>query len=165
MIAENSSRAGRAWLIHPNTALAARMILGCIFIYASLDKIKHPDLFAEAVYNYQLLPDLAVNVVALWVPWLELVSGGLLFLGLWTRGSVLVLSGLMLIFLAALGINLARGLDIYCGCFSTNSGDPITILTLFRDALFLLLAVYVFWLYQIRGVDQKFSLVRVLRQR
>ncbi|MDH3851011.1 MAG: hypothetical protein OEV09_08130, partial [Deltaproteobacteria bacterium] len=45
------------WLTHPITALVLRIVLGWVFIYASLDKIRHPDLFAEAVYNYQLLPE------------------------------------------------------------------------------------------------------------
>ena len=83
------------WLTHPITALVLRTVLGCVFIYASLDKIRHPDLFAEAVYNYQLLPEVAVNLVAICLPWLELLSGSLLVLGLWVQGSILILSGLM----------------------------------------------------------------------
>ena len=154
-----------AWLTHPNTALIARIILGCVFIYASLDKINHPDLFAEVVYNYQLLPDSAVNLVAIWLPWLELVCGALLLSGIWIQGSISVLGGLMLIFISAMGISLARGLDIYCGCFTTQGTDPITILSLFRESLFLLLAFYLFWLYQMRGLDDKFNLVRVLQRR
>jgi uncharacterized membrane protein YphA (DoxX/SURF4 family) len=153
-----------SWLTHPNTALVARAILGGIFIYASLDKLRHPDLFAEAVYNYQLLPDVAINLLAIWLPWLELLSGVLLILGLWVRGSILVLSGLLLVFLGALGINLARGLDIHCGCFSAQSSHTMTVLDLFRDALFLLLAFYLFWIYQIRGIEDKFSLARVFRR-
>jgi uncharacterized membrane protein YphA (DoxX/SURF4 family) len=154
-----------SWLTHPNTALIGRVILGCVFVYASLDKIRHPNLFAEIVYNYQLLPDAAVNLLAIWLPWLELVSGVLLLVGIWIQGSILLLSGLMLIFLSAMGINLARGLDISCGCFTTQSSDPMTILTLFRDSLFLFLAFYLFWLYQIRGLDDRFTLVRVLQRR
>jgi len=76
----------------------------------------------------------------------------------------LVLSGLMVVFLAALGINLARGLDIHCGCFVTQSADPITVLTLLRDALFLFLAFYLIWIYQIRGIEDRFSLTRVLKR-
>ena len=139
------------WLTHANTALLARIILGCVFIYASLDKISHPDLFAEAVYNYQLLPDEAINLVAIWLPWLELASGVLLLLGVWVRGSILVLSCLMAVFLSALAINLARGLDIYCGCFTVGGTDPLTIFTLLRDSLFFLVAVYLFWLWNICG--------------
>jgi len=149
------------WLTHPITALVARLVLGFVFIYASLDKIAHPDLFAEAVYNYQLLPDAAVNLVAIWLPWLELLSGSLLALGLWTRGSILILTGLMLVFLGSLAINLARGLDINCGCFVTQSADPITIVTILRDAVFLFLALFLFYLYQIRDVDNRFSPARI----
>ncbi|UCE84150.1 MAG: DoxX family membrane protein [Deltaproteobacteria bacterium] len=153
-----------SWLSHPTTALVARVILACVFIVASLDKIKHPDSFAEAVFNYQLLPDVAVNLVAIWLPWLELVGGVLLLLGIWVRGSIVVLSGLMVVFLGALGVNLARGLDIHCGCFISDSADPITVLTLFRDGFFLLLGLYLFWLYQIRRVEAKFSLVRIFKR-
>ena len=152
------------WLSHPNAAFVARVVLGCVFIYASLDKIRHPGIFAEAVYNYQLAPEVAVNLVAIWLPWLELWCGALLVLGLWVRGSVLILSGLMLVFMAALGINLARGLDIHCGCFTTKGTDPLTVLTLFRDSCFLLLAVYLFWLYQIKSVPVKFSLSQIFRR-
>jgi len=152
------------WLTHPTAGLVPRIVLGGVFIYASLDKISHPELFAEAVYNYQLSPEVAVNIVALWLPWLELLSGGLLVLGVWVRGSSLILSGLMIVFLAALGINLGRGLDIHCGCFTTQGSDPLTIFTLFRDSLFLVLALYLFWLYQIKSVSVKFSLSQIFRR-
>ena len=145
--------------------LVARFVLGCVFIYASLDKIRHPELFAEAVYNYQLSPEVAVNLVALWLPWVELLSGGLLVLGVWVRGSSLILSGLMVVFLASLGINLARGLDIHCGCFTTQGSDPLTIFTLLRDSLFLLLALFLFWLYHIKSVPVTFSLSRIFRRK
>jgi len=164
MIKEGGKKRGASWLTHPITAFVLRIVLGCVFIYASLDKIRHPDLFAEAVYNYQLLPEVGVNLVAICLPWLELLSGSLLVLGLWVQGSILILSGLMMVFIGALGINLARGLDVHCGCFITQSTDPISILTLFRDSLFLLLAYYLFWLYQIRGVEGRFSLARVFRR-
>ena len=153
-----------SWLTLPNVAFDARVVLGCVFIYASLDKIKNPELFAEAVYNYQLSPEVAVNLVAIWLPWLELWCGALLLLGVWVRGSVLILSGLMVVFLAALGINLARGLDIHCGCFTTQGSDPMTMLTLFRDSLFLILAFYLVWLYQIKSVPVKFSLSQIFRR-
>ncbi len=160
----NTKKRVGAWLTHPNTALVARVVLGCIFIYASLYKISHPDLFARAVYNFQLLPGVAVNLVAIWMPWLELFGGCLLVFGLWVRGSVLLLNGLLVLFLGALGISLARGLDIHCGCFGAQSGHSMSIVTLLRDSAFLLLGLYVFWLYQIRGVETRFSIARVLKR-
>ncbi|MGD9207999.1 MAG: MauE/DoxX family redox-associated membrane protein, partial [Syntrophobacterales bacterium] len=86
-------------LTHPITASVLRIVLGSVFIYASFDKIRHPDLFAEAVYNYQLLPDVTVNLAAILLPWLELLSGSLLVLGLWMEGSILIVSGLMVVFI------------------------------------------------------------------
>lgn len=151
-----------ALLTQPTLALAARVLLGSIFIVASLDKILHPGLFARAVYNYQILPDPAVNVVALWLPWLEVVAGVSLVLGFWARGSILVLTGLLVVFLGALGFNLARGLDVACGCFSTRSKGPTGALTLLRDSLFLLVALYLFWLHHVRGVESRFSLGRLV---
>ena len=165
MTKKGGKKRGASWLTHPITGLVARVVLGCVFIYASLDKIRHPELFAEALYNYQLSPEVAVNLVALWLPWLELLSGGLLVLGVWVRGSSLILSGLMIVFLAALGVNLARGLDIHCGCFTTQGSDPMTIITLFRDSLFLILALFLFWLYQIKSIQVKFSLSQIFRRK
>jgi uncharacterized membrane protein YphA (DoxX/SURF4 family) len=152
-----------SWLTHPIIAFVLRISLGCVFIYASLDKIIHPDFFAEAVYNYQLSPEVAVNLVAIWLPWLEFWCGVLLVLGLWVGGSILILSGLLLVFLSAIGINLARGLDIHCGCFTTRGTHSMTIFTLFRDFSFLFVALYLFWLYQIKSVQVKFSLSGVFQ--
>jgi len=157
MAATNGKSGVISLLTHPTLGLAARVVLGCIFIVASLDKIIHPELFARTVYNYQLLPEVAVNVVALWIPWLELVGGVLLLLGLWVQGSVFLLTGLLLVFLGALGFNLARGLDVACGCFSTSSKDSVTARTLLRDSLFLVVALYLFWLHHLRGLESRFS--------
>jgi uncharacterized membrane protein YphA (DoxX/SURF4 family) len=157
MAAANGKTRIIALLTHPTLALAARVVLGCTFIVASLDKIIHPELFARTVYNYQLLPEAAVNVVALWIPWLELVGGVLLLLGFWIPGSVLLLTSLLVVFLGALGFNLARGLDVACGCFSTSSKDPVTAFTLLRDSLFLLVALYLFWFHHVRGTESRFS--------
>ena len=98
------------------------------------------------------------------MPWLELFGGSLLVFGLWVRGSVLLLNGLLVLFLGALGISLARGLDIHCGCFGAQSDHSMSIVTLLRDSVFLLLGLYVFWLYQIRGVETRFSIARVLKR-
>ncbi len=123
--------------------LAARLILGGVFVFASIDKILHPAAFAEAVYNYQILPDSLINLAAIVLPWLELVLGSLLISGVWMPGSVLVCNLLLLIFIGILIYNTSRGLDIHCGCFSAEpSEDPQSIWTIARDALFLVPAVY-----------------------
>lgn len=121
-----------------------RILLGVVFLYASFDKILRPALFAQAVYNYQILPDAAVNLTALVLPWLELLIGICLVAGIWLPGAAVISTGLMTIFIAALVFNQIRGLDIHCGCFSAESTDgPVGILTVLRDVAFLAMSVYV----------------------
>jgi putative oxidoreductase len=119
--------------------IMARLVLGGIFIYASLDKISHPFEFAKIINNYQILPDFLITLLALVLPWLELFSGLLLIAGLWTRSAAILLSLLLLIFIMALGINAFRGMNLSCGCFSTSASDTEKPLVLiFRDLLILL---------------------------
>ena len=127
--------------------IVARLILAGIFIYASLDKIAHPAAFAKDVYNYQILPDALINLTALVLPWLELFLGLCLLAGIWLPGAVLTVNGLMVVFLAALVFNLARGLDINCGCFSTGSEAPAMSAGwyLLRDAGFLAVGIFLFY--------------------
>jgi uncharacterized membrane protein YphA (DoxX/SURF4 family) len=118
--------------------LLARLALGGIFIYASLDKIAHPLEFAKIIANYRILPDFLVTLPALVLPWLELFAGFCLVAGFWVRSSTLLLALLLLAFIAALGFNAARGIQISCGCFSTSAADAENVYALiFRDLLIL----------------------------
>lgn len=121
---------------------AARWILGGIFIYASYDKILHPTAFAEIIYRYQLFPDVLINLIAIVLPWLELIMGLFLIAGIWMPGTVVWINILLVSYTGALIFNLSRGLDIDCGCFSTTAGNSIDIGTVLWDAAFLALSVY-----------------------
>lgn len=113
-----------------------------VFIYASIDKIIHPDLFAQAVYNYQVLPGYLVNLTALILPWLELTLGTCLLINRWMAGASALAAMIMALFVGMILFNLARGLDISCGCFSAAPDeDPVTVLTLARDILFLIFSL------------------------
>jgi hypothetical protein len=119
-----------------------RLVLAGVFIYASIDKIIHPDLFAETVYNYQVLPGYLVNLAALILPWLELILGFCLLFNRWMAGAAALASLLMAIFVGLTLFNLARGMDISCGCFSVApDGNPLTLLTLVRDISFLIVTL------------------------
>lgn len=123
--------------------LLARLALGLIFIYASLDKILNPHDFARVIHNYQLLPDSAVNLTAIVLPWLELILGSLLVFGFWLPGAVALANLLLLLFFVAMVSAMVRGLDIHCGCFSTTAqGEPQLLWTLLRDLAFLALGGY-----------------------
>lgn len=118
-----------------------RIILGIVFIYASADKIAHPQEFAQAVFNYQVLPDYLVNGTAIFLPWLELLLGLCLLGNFWMNGASLVAAMLMLLFMTLILFNLIRGLDVACGCFSATAEESMDSLTLFRDFLFLVMSL------------------------
>lgn len=123
-----------------------RWVLGGIFVFASIDKILHPASFAQLIYNYQILPGALINLTALTLPWLELVLGLLLIFGRWLRPAVILTNLLLGAFFGALLFNLARGLDIHCGCFSTSTeGDPAQLWYLVRDSSFLMMGAYLFY--------------------
>jgi rhodanese-related sulfurtransferase/uncharacterized membrane protein YphA (DoxX/SURF4 family) len=127
------------------TILLSRLFLGGIFIYASYDKILDPVRFAEIVFNYHIFPDLLVNPTSLFLPWLEVLVGLCLILGIWLPGAVLICNGLLLVFFLTLLFNLARGLDIDCGCFTTSIGASSggrMLWYLLRDGFFLLAASF-----------------------
>jgi uncharacterized membrane protein YphA (DoxX/SURF4 family) len=107
-------------LEHPWLTVRVQLALGAIFVAAAIPKIADPPSFAHMIYNYRLVPDGVVNLAALWIPWVELLAGLALILGVWRRGAAFVVGLLLLVFIAAVGINLARGHAIDCGCFDVR---------------------------------------------
>jgi len=130
----------------------ARLTLGAIFLAASIDKIHHPEAFAQIVYNYRILPDLWVNLTAIVLPWTELILGILLIAGLWLPGAVLLSNMMLSVFFCLLVTSILRGLDVEWGCFSSRpSEDAAYLWYILRDLLFLLLAVYLLFNVIIQG--------------
>lgn len=125
----------------PVIALICRLALAILFFYAGIEKIIAPQEFAVAIYNYQLLPDQVINLLALYLPWLEVFLATGLIAGIYVRGASLISALLFLTFAVALTINLVRGLDISCGCFGAASGN-INWLYLVRDVSLLIMSVF-----------------------
>ncbi len=123
--------------------LLVRLGMAAVFVGAALPKIAAPDLFALSVHNYQMLPPWGVNALAVLLPWLELVTGVCLGLGIWTRASATIMTCLMVVFMIALASAASRGLSISCGCFEVGEGaeHPSLIWPALRDVVFLLGAV------------------------
>jgi uncharacterized membrane protein YphA (DoxX/SURF4 family) len=124
---------------------AIRIIVGSIFIYASIDKIIAPAQFARIVYNYHLVPGTAINFFALILPWVEFICGLSLIIGIWIRGASLLANFLILIFIVALSINLFRGVDIECGCFSVSSKAKTNIISLLIRDIGLMALTVILW--------------------
>lgn len=117
-----------------------RLGLGALFLYAGYTKLRSPFLFEMAVDGYQLLPADAVIVVARVLPWLEVALGLWLLAGWKLHYSATSTASLLGLFMVAMGVTYARGIEADCGCFGL--GEPITPATLARDSLLFALAVF-----------------------
>ena len=135
------TRKGHAYL-----ATLGRWYLGGVFVYASLHKIAHPGSFALDIATYDILPLSFVNLLAIVLPWIEMFSGAMLILGLRTRAASLTIGGMLILFMIALVVALASGMDVSCGCFASQGikeEDPISWFTVLRDAGWFLLSMYI----------------------
>ncbi len=129
----------KEFLGNPIVQFLCRFILGGLFIYASIDKIVHPAAFAKIIYNYRLFPDFSIYLLAVVLPWLEMITGLFLAAGFFKQTAAIMLSTLLFLFTAALAINLVRGLDFNCGCFSaTAAGKSEPVGLILRDVLLLI---------------------------
>lgn len=115
-------------------------ILGGLFIYASIDKIVHPHAFAKIIHNYRMVPDIFIYIMVIVLPWIEMIAGLCVVSGIFRHTGAIILSALLGVFAIAISINLFRGLQFDCGCFSTvtteGGSDPVGLLI--RDILILI---------------------------
>jgi putative oxidoreductase len=111
-----------------------------------------PAQFAKVIYGYYLFPDFSINLIAIVLPYLELFSGLALILGIYPRSAALIINALLLAFITALSINLIRGQEFDCGCFSfEEEGHSHSVLQmLVRDIIYLMLGLQVLFYKQSR---------------
>lgn len=127
----NASIAGSAsrrppWIFHPATLVVLRLLLAAVFLYAATQKIGKPLLFADEIRAYGVLDFGApIYVMAITLPWIEIVLGLSLLTGVALRGSALALAVMNAIFAAAISHRTAGIVragtplfDVYfdCGC-------------------------------------------------
>jgi len=125
--------------------LLFRIAVGGVFIVASYYKIIQPADFAKSIWYYHLSPGSLINLTALILPWLELVCGVCLILGLWYRGAVVWVNVMTIMFIIALATAVARGLDIDCGCFKAAQADGGNTLTALLEDIPLVVMVVQLW--------------------
>ena len=127
------------------TELVARWVLGGTFVYASYNKLMAPADFAKIIYGYDLFPAAMINLIAIHVPFLELVAGTALIIGCYPRSAALIVNAMLLVFISALSINLIRGHEFDCGCFSINANTQMRFAgpLIFRDFVIFVLGLHV----------------------
>lgn len=150
--------------------LGVRLLLGGLFVYMGWSKAGDPFAFLKQIYLYEALPEspaIFINSVAIVLPWLEIIAGIALILGVYVRGAAATIA-LMLavftpaIFLRAMVIRTAEGTPFFeiafdCGC----GGGPVIIWRKLLDngGLFLLSV------YGIFSCSRRFCLGSWLRRR
>jgi uncharacterized membrane protein YphA (DoxX/SURF4 family) len=147
-------------LRHPALHWVLAIAVGGVFVYASLAKIADPRAFAKIIYHYQVIGPsatlgfLPANLTAVALPWVELIAGVLLVSGLWRREAAVTTAALLLVFVAAVGSTMARGIDIEnCGCFALDASGRAAGWKLIAGDLALLVAALVVALLPPRGAE------------
>lgn len=97
--------------------------LGGIFLYAAIPKVLDPRPLLTIIWGYRILPAGPINLVAIYMPWLELFLAVGLITGFFRRGAAFWAFFLLTVFQVALLINAFRGVDVACGCFSQSAED------------------------------------------
>jgi uncharacterized membrane protein YphA (DoxX/SURF4 family) len=108
----------KRFLTSPWLTIRVQLALGAIFVVAAIPKIADPPSFAHMVFNYRLAPSSLINMSALVMPWVELLAGLALILGVWKAAARTVIGILLAVFIIAISINLGRDNAIDCGCFN-----------------------------------------------
>ena len=120
--------------------LALRVLLALVFLYAAYTKLRQPwMLFAMSIDAYQLFPQWAVLLLGHWLPWLEVLIGVFLLVGVLLRYVAAGATVLLIIFFALMTRAFIKGMTIDCGCFGL--GEAISAKTLLRDGFLLTLSI------------------------
>ncbi len=118
----------------------SRLVLGALFLWASLAKIGNIDGFATDLHHYRLLPLALENLLAVTLPWIEMLAGVALVLNFAPRAGTFILAAMLGVFVLAIASAMLRNLDIACGCFGTADATRTGWTAILRDLAFLALA-------------------------
>jgi|WetSurMetagenome_2_1015567.scaffolds.fasta_scaffold206489_2 uncharacterized membrane protein YphA (DoxX/SURF4 family) len=121
--------------------LLLRVLLAFIFVFAGIEKIAVPENFALSITNYKLLPAESINILAIILPWIELISGILLLFGISLKENSTIITSLLIVFTIAIIISLFRGLNIDCGCYGTLYGTQIGLLKVSENILLIIFGI------------------------
>jgi len=130
--------------------LIFRIILGSIFLVAATAKISDLSGFAKEIGNYQIVPDLLRNIMAITIPWIELVCAIFLIVGIRMKSSATILGVLIIIFNIAIFIALLKGLNINCGCHTQVMAEKVGWQKILENTGLLLISIFLFFTKNIK---------------
>lgn len=127
-----------------------RFGFGIILIASSYHKILSPVEFSFSVENYRIIGGGLSQAAAVWLPWLELITGLFLIFGIWLDAAVIINCLLMILFFILVLQAYIRGLDINCGCFHTEEEKTIRLLKIIENSLFMGFSILLLLKHQAR---------------
>ncbi len=122
-----------------------RLAIALPFLIAGVLKIKDPAAFAQAIANYRILPHELVHLLAIFLPWLEVVAAALVLAGVWLRAGTWWIAAMTTVFIVAIASAVHRDLNIECGCFGTAGGRAAGLRTIAMDFGILACAGWLLW--------------------
>ncbi len=122
-----------------------RYILAFIYLYAGGSKIFEPMLFKAVIQNYFAIPDALALILAIIVPWIQILAALFLILNwyvLFSSGLFLVMS---IFFFGLMSANYGQILPFGCGCFGFKDEELVGVYHVVRDLSIALIASIVFY--------------------
>ena len=128
-------------LTHRRTVLLGQIVIGLVFLAAALAKIGDASSFALQIRHYRLVPFGLENLLAVTLPWIELLAALAILLRLHPRAGSAVGAGFMVLYVVVVAVAVARGLDIECGCFGTADAGRVGVAKLLENVGLLAVSV------------------------
>jgi uncharacterized membrane protein YphA (DoxX/SURF4 family) len=125
--------------------LVLRIALGLTFVVAGGLKIGHADVFASQIAGFELLPQPLIAPLALLLPFVEVMVGAYLIVGLFTRAAAVAAALLLAVFDGAIALAVVRGLHASCGCFGPADQTTTSWGEVARDAAIVVVALVIAW--------------------
>ena len=132
---------GERVLAAPWVAVAARLVVGGLFVFSGMSKavLPHAEVMAM-VEQYKVVPDLLISPIAAGLPWVELASGTALFIGFLTTSAAWLVMAQLIAFSCLMILVLVAGIPIEdCGCFGNLGIQETPLQVLIRDLVLLVI--------------------------
>lgn len=103
----------------------ARTCMGALLVIAGALKAHDgPALTASTIAGYRLLPPSIVAPLGVVLPYLEILLGAYLIIGLMTRAVALIAAVQFTVFAVAVASLVVRNIPADCGCFGSGVRTP-----------------------------------------
>lgn len=124
-----------------------------MFCLAAWKKINDVQSFAEAIKGFKVVNiethEHLIVIGAYTMPWVEMIAGVLLILGLWTRAATATIGLMLVFFMAALiHVILDDSISADCSCFGDMNlvcGSAVGWCQVIRDLVMLVPVGYLLW--------------------